>query len=61
MKKFVAGVVALVATGAAVGGSVVTVEPSVVVGEASPDLWGKFLEDIDLALDGGEIVLADNP
>jgi len=35
------------------GVSVVAVEPSVVVGEASPDLWGIFFEDIDLSLDGG--------
>ena len=33
--------------------SVVTVDPSVVVSEASPDLWGLFFEDIDLSLDGG--------
>lgn len=44
---------AVVAAGAAIGGSVVTVEPSVVVGDAAPDLWGIFLEDLDLALDGG--------
>lgn len=46
-------IVAVVAAGAAIGGSVVTVEPSVVVGDAAPDLWGIFLEDLDLALDGG--------
>ena len=45
--------VSIVAAGAAIGSNVVTVEPSVVVGEASPDLWGIFLEDLDLALDGG--------
>ena len=33
--------------------NVVTVDPSAVVGEASPDLWGLFFEDIDLSLDGG--------
>lgn len=33
--------------------AVVTVEPSVVVGKAAPDLWGIFLEDLELSLDGG--------
>ena len=33
--------------------AVVTVEPSVVVGKAAPGLWGIFLEDLELSLDGG--------
>lgn len=54
MEKLVACIaVAVVVASAAIGGSVVTVEPSVVVGKAAPDLWGIFLEDLDLALDGG--------
>ena len=35
------------------GVSVVTVDAKAVVGKAAPDLWGIFLEDLDLALDGG--------
>ena len=35
------------------GVSVVTVDAKNVVGKAAPDLWGIFLEDLDLALDGG--------
>ncbi len=35
------------------GVSVVTVDARIVVGKAAPDLWGIFLEDLDLALDGG--------
>ena len=31
----------------------VTIDAADVVGKAAPDLWGIFLEDIDLALDGG--------
>lgn len=35
------------------GVSTVTVDVRAVVGKAAPDLWGIFLEDLELSLDGG--------